>query len=488
MSNRIQLTKLMAMNPPPLFDTNPRFGSASGLLSFLNEELEDYFSDICVEDKTEKCRLLLKIFGGKSEEYKRTTRRFFKQSEIQTLIEDPDTEMRIVYKELVHYMFVEKPKGNVGVRKNAESLTNFLERWFTLKNYCGVPVNKQGKSVIAGIFKNPSILNCSAEVIREFKKEFFVKHANDQNIDKAAILGFAQRLDMLFSGENELGVHALNSAVDIRETGMVAIDKQRSNDDMKDIKSHLADLVSEIKDSRNNNKPYNKQAKNNFGIKHWNNMNTGSKDTNYDGCWTCGADDHMRRDCPQYNQGSYNGNKKGGKGSYNNNNKNKYNKGSFNNKNRNYNNTRNGGNSQGINAFEVDTDSFCVMGMGNDMREYVDTAIVPGSSERSLLDTGATMDAISAQLLTECGLADKVSNAEAGRVALADGTSVKIEGTIVIPVEVNNKKHKVQFKVVDKLQPKIIYGIPFLEETGILNKFRESVREHLGKKNNSSKN
>ena len=53
---------------------------------------------------------------------------------------------------------------------------------------------------------------------------------------------------------------------------------------------------------------------------------------------------------------------------------------------------------------------------------------------------------------------------------------------------ITHKKHKVQFKVVDKLQPKIIYGIPFLEETGILNKFRESVREHLGKKNNSSKN
>ena len=246
MSNRIQLTELIALNPPPLFDTNSRFGSASGLLLFFNEDLEDYFSDICVEDKTEKCRLLLKIFGDKSEEYKRTTRRFFKQIEIQTLIDDPATEMRIVYKELVHYMFVEKPKGNVDVRKSSESLTNFLERWFTLKDYCGIPANKQGKSVIAGIFKNPNILNCSVEVIREFKKQFFVKHANDQNIDKAVILGFAQRLDMLFSRENELGVHALNSAVGVRDTVMIANDKQRRNDDINDIQSLLADIVTEL--------------------------------------------------------------------------------------------------------------------------------------------------------------------------------------------------------------------------------------------------
>ena len=65
-ANRIQLTKLIAANPPPVFENSPRFGSAGGLLAFLNEEVEDYFLDICVEETAEKCRLLLKIFGDKS--------------------------------------------------------------------------------------------------------------------------------------------------------------------------------------------------------------------------------------------------------------------------------------------------------------------------------------------------------------------------------------------------------------------------------------
>ena len=138
-----------------------------------------------------------------------------------------------------------------------------------------------------------------------------------------------------------------------------------------------------------------------------------------------------------------------------------------------------------MNAFELKEESFCVMGLGKDMREYIDTAVVPGTSERSLLDTGATFDAINAQLLAEYGLSDKIDSNQSGRASLADGTSVKVEGHVQIPVEVNNNKYKVNFRVVDKLQPKIIYGVPFLTETGVLKKFRDSVKEQFA---NMSKN
>ena len=158
-NNRLQLTKLVAANPPPVYDNSRHFGTACGLLAFLNEDLEDYFLDICVYSNAEKCRLLLKTFGEKSDEYKRTTRRFFQQVEIDQLIKDQDTQMCTVYKELVHYMFAEKPKGEVGTRKQAESLTNYLERWFTIKSYCGVPDRKQGKSIMNTIFAKPTIKN-----------------------------------------------------------------------------------------------------------------------------------------------------------------------------------------------------------------------------------------------------------------------------------------------------------------------------------------
>ena len=172
-SNRMKLAQLISMVPPPLFDNSSGFGQACGLLAFLNEDVEDYFLDICVEDKLEKSRLLLNVFGDKSVEYKRITRRFFKRIEVNNLVNDPDTTMRIVYKELVHYIFGEKPRGDVGTRKSSESLTNFLERWFALKDYCGVKEDIQGASVIAKIFKRPFVLNCSTEVIREFEREFF---------------------------------------------------------------------------------------------------------------------------------------------------------------------------------------------------------------------------------------------------------------------------------------------------------------------------
>ena len=36
-------------------------------------------------------------------------------------------------------------------------------------------------------------------------------YANDDNISKGALLGFAQRLDMLFAERNESGIHAIGS-------------------------------------------------------------------------------------------------------------------------------------------------------------------------------------------------------------------------------------------------------------------------------------
>ena len=116
---------------------------------------------------------------------------------------------------------------------------------------------------------------------------------------------------------------------------------------------------------------------------------------------------------------------------------------------------------------------------GNDVREYVQTTIVPGSSEQSLLDTGASLDAICPKLLTEYGIADKIKTEQERFVKLADETLVKIDGTIDIKVNVNGTEYQVNFTVMPNIKPKIIYGTPFLAATGILDEFRSSVSKRL---------
>ena len=135
-------------------------------------------------------------------------------------------------------------------------------------------------------------------------------------------------------------------------------------------------------------------------------------------------------------------------------------------------------------AFTVDTESLCIMGKGTDMREYIETTIVPGSSERSLLDTGASVDAICPKLLAEYGIADQVKTEQSRFIELADKSLVKTEGTIDIKVNVNGTDHSVKFTVMPDIKPKIIYGTPFLAATGILDEFRNTVRQRFPQSKN----
>ena len=56
MKNRLKFVKIIQNNPPPKFESHAMFGTIHGLLAFLNEDLEEYFEDIFLDDKFEKCR------------------------------------------------------------------------------------------------------------------------------------------------------------------------------------------------------------------------------------------------------------------------------------------------------------------------------------------------------------------------------------------------------------------------------------------------
>ena len=368
--------------------------------------------------------------------------------------------------------------------------------------YCGTAEKAQGSKVVRQIFEKPETLRCDAEVIREFKREYFVKHANEELIDKASLLGFAQRLDMLYAGANALGMNVVSStgATGSKSTGLVPQQKpQKANETPSDLQK-LVEKIERLESlsgprggpqnqnwrqnannsarngKRNGNGNWNSgqgnnnqrgyQARNSQNRpgysqdrSNWQNRNNGSgnggqnhwDDTNRE-CWHCGEKGHVRAKCPkrQNRQGITNlGKNQRAKAQ--------------------------------INAFTVDPESLCMMGKGDDVREYVETTIVPGTSERSLLDTGASLNAICPKLLAEYGISDKIQTEQARFVKLADDTLVKIEGSIKIQVNVNGTGHSVNFSVMPDINPKIIYGTPFLADTGILDDFRKAVGKRLDK-------
>ena len=475
-ANRLRMAKMVAINPPPKYENSEGFGTAAGMLVFFNEDLEEYFDDMVIIDKAEKCRFIIKTFGKKSSEYKSTIRRFFEQEVGVNLILNTSVTMRVIYKEIVCFVFATRPKGHIGVRKEGESLTNYLHRWFIMMDYCGTAQNAQGSKIIRKIFEKPETLKCDAKVIREFKREYFVRHANEESISKEKLLGFAQRLDMLYSKVNALGTNFVSSVEYVSKNSSETESQEKSQADMQAGPTSLQKILRKIEQlseqgSRNdsdnlnwrtnnpqrgnggtyrNFKSYGRfsQGRNTYDHKQRNTAKMSDKE-----CWHCGENGHIRANCRQRQNNS---------------------------KDRKITHFgRPDQRAQGTKAFTVDSESVCMKAKGNDVREYVQTTIVPGSSEQSLLDTGASLDAICPKLLTEYGIADKIKTEQERFVKLADETLVKIDGTIDIKVNVNGTEYQVNFTVMPNIKPKIIYGTPFLAATGILDEFRSSVSKRL---------
>jgi len=119
-----------------------------------------------------------------------------------------------------------------------------------------------------------------------------------------------------------------------------------------------------------------------------------------------------------------------------------------------------------------------------DLREYISTAIGNGTPIRSLCDPGPQDNGIAASTLAEHGMSDMIDESAKIKARMADDSVVDTLGCIDIDCEIEGSKKKVRFAVIDKLNPAIIFGTPFLQETGVLSDFRQSIDAKIRKSKN----
>jgi hypothetical protein len=197
---KLELAKAVRKNPPPQFSSSQARDAAS-LIVFLNEELEDYFSDMCVTDIISKSNLLPKLFDltdPESIEFQAKTKRFLKTTNVKNLIESEKVPMQEVYFNLAKYIFIDNPSESINKRQHGQSVTTYIERLWTLKEYCKEDKSVIGPKIIETICNDPTnTLNVTDEVMKDFRKELFIHTVSGRTISKEDMLSTTMTIDML---------------------------------------------------------------------------------------------------------------------------------------------------------------------------------------------------------------------------------------------------------------------------------------------------
>ena len=124
----------------------------------------------------------------------------------------------------------------------------------------------------------------------------------------------------------------------------------------------------------------------------------------------------------------------------------------------------------------------CSKDSNGDLREYINTSIGNGTAIKSLCDPGAQANGISPKILSEHGMSDLVDETQKGQAKMADNHIVETRGVVTIDCEIEGETESVPFAVIENLSPSIIYGTPFLNKTGVLADFRQSIDNKIRNK------
>lgn len=438
---RLKLAQDVRKFPPPTFKGK----GASCLLAFLNEEFEEYCTDLGMTNKKDQLRFLPKIFGDSiaNTQLKKTTARFFKRAEIETMVTGPG-KIQQVYQELISFIFAVRPEKNMEKRSKNESLANFFYNWFTIKEYGGENPSKIGVEIFEEVFKNPNTINVKPEVMTEIRKQFYVKQLIGQHIEKEEVLGYMEHLDLIFASKNATEGSAASTATEESETpmkaaGLVALEKSEN--------TGLEKAIKELTHMLEKSKVENKSGQNS-------------------GTWT-GNKNGQRGSWAQKNYQKNNYRNQGyGRNSY------KQSKPQV--------DIRDYSNRQFVRTFNINMAKVAIeVDAQGESNEYVFTEVVPGKTEKSLLDTGANKNGICSSLLTEHGMSDQIDTDRKGKVTVANNAEFETNGVIKIEIVIEGEPYEVEFHVIKDLVPRVILGTPFMQDTGIYKDFVASIQSRL---------
>ena len=471
-------------NPPPLYDL--KIDSAFSLIMFLNEDLEEWFEEMDITEKPDKCHQILKIFGSETMGHRQTARRFFKQASVVAAANDKNLTMGDIYKSLVSYIYASRPDSKLEKRASKETLTNYIEKWWTIKQYCGVEPNKIGTQILNDIFKDAELLTGMDKAFEKLKEKFYVNTLMDKEIQKGDLIGYATQLDVLYPVTELLTANSCKNQI----AGLVALDKAQENT----LSTTLSKLTENLEQVSNQNARLESFYRKKAEPRSYNQNGRGGYRGNYNGadkykrsqekCYRCGRDHpsntcrfngtchycqkpgHMAQVCQKKlrdgNTGrpsnAENGNWRGASDI----------RKPF------------GKPKAQFNSIVID---LCEVSMrrnsNGDLREYISTSIGNGTPIKSLCDPGAQENGIATSTLNEYGLSDLIDEGTKSKARMADDTIVDTLGCIELECDVEGNKKKIRFAVIDKLNPAIIFGTPFLNETGVLADFRKSIDSNI---------
>ena len=206
-----KLFKFILQFPPPEYFKQSQLSAAS-LLVFLNEDFNEYCSDMGLYSLDNKCQIIQKIFKGEcqiSENFREKTKMFFSLEKIDKHVTENSMAEEDLYLNLVQFLYNESPSTELTPRKSGQSWLVYFTKQLTLKRYSHKSLTESElvRSFIKNLQDHPELLNTSREVMLKFNEKFQIDIMVGKDISKSQLIAFSMEIDAFYS---DFEVHKRN--------------------------------------------------------------------------------------------------------------------------------------------------------------------------------------------------------------------------------------------------------------------------------------